>query len=174
MSEKSILGQIRIRRATDGDVPFIFNSWLKSYRNSWFAKLVLNPIYFDQHHKILERLAKTSEILVACNNEDIGQIYGYICAEKIDGVFVLHYCYVKHTFRGMGIAKELLNVFDHKLGDAAFYTHHTRIAESLSPKYSMIYNPYLLLNDTGKEKANVESSGEVKERISLGKETPKS
>lgn len=152
MSKNSIVGQIRIRRANDEDIPFIFSSWLKSFRTSWFAKLIANPIYFDQHHKVIENVLKTSEVLVACNNEDIGQIYGYICAERIDGVFVVHFTYIKHPFRKMGIAKELLNVFDHDLGNAAFYTHHTKSAESVTSKYGFIYNPYLLMIDREKSK----------------------
>lgn len=137
----------KLRLADKEDVGFIFNSWLKSYRNSLFAKPISNTVFFAEHHKVIEKLAKTSQILVACNKEDPAQIYGYACAERVDGVFVLHYIYVKQHFRRFGIGKLLLNSFDHNFEEeAAVYTHHTKIAEKLAAKYSLVYHPYLLIN----------------------------
>lgn len=136
---------ILIRRACEEDVNFIFNSWLKSYRNSLFARNMHNTIYFDQHHKVVERLLKTSEVLIACDQKDPSSCYGYIVAEKVDNIFVLHFTYVKHPFRKFGVATALLNAFDHNLSQASIYTHHTRVAELLAPKYNMVYNPYVAL-----------------------------
>lgn len=135
-----------LRRADEKDISFIFNSWLKSYRSSYFAKSISNTIYFEGHHKIIEKLAKTSEIIVACNPQDPEQIFGYICAEKIDGIFCLHYIYVKQSFRRLGIGKLLLNSFERDKEQASVFTHHTKIAERLAAKYNMVYHPYLLIN----------------------------
>lgn len=146
-----------IRKANQEDVNFIFNSWLKSYRSSLFAKPMTNTVYYSEHHKVLERLAKNSEVIVACSKDDPTQLYGYICAEKIEGVFVLHYVYVKHTYRNMGIAKLLLNTLDRDPEQAGCYTHHTRIAEKLAAKYNLIYHPYLLINGVEEESSDVSS-----------------
>ena len=148
---------IRIRKANQEDVNFIFNSWLKSFRGSRFAQDMSNTIYFNEHHKVLERLAKTSEIIIACADKDPEQIFGYICVEKIEGVFVLHYIYVKHTYRGMGIAKLLLSAFEREPDTTGCYTHHTRIAEKLAGKYDLVYHPYLLSYSERSE--DVELSG---------------
>jgi GNAT superfamily N-acetyltransferase len=137
---------MKLRLAEESDVGFIFNSWLKSYRSSYFAKPISNTIYFSEHHKVIEKLAKTSEILIACNQDDPSQIYGYACAERVDGVFVIHYIYVKQTFRRMGVAKALLESFDHDYSDAAVFTHNTSIADKLAAKYNLVYHPYLLIN----------------------------
>ena len=136
----------KMRLATEDDIGFIFNSWLKSYRNSYFAKPISNTVYFAEHHKVIEKLAKTSQILIACNKEDEAQIYGYVCAEKVDGIFVIHYAYVKQPFRRLGIAKLLLSSFDHDFSQAAVYTHNTNIGEKLSMKYNLVYHPYLIIN----------------------------
>ena len=149
---------IRIRKANQEDVNFIFNSWLKSYRNSLFAKPLNNTVYFTEHHKVLERIAKTCEIIIACSKEDPNQVYGYFCAERIEGIFVLHYVYVKHTYRNMGIAKLLLSTFNKKDDEAGCYTHHTRIAEKLAAKYSLIYHPYLLIQQKNEESVDVSKS----------------
>lgn len=138
---------IRYRAATAEDANFIFNSWLKSYRYSQFSRLIANEVYYTEHHKILESLVKECKVIVACNQDDPSQIYGYICAGELDGFLVVHYVYVKHSFRNMGIGKSLLNVFDHDPSTAAIYTHNTRIADRLAPKYNLVFHPYVLFKD---------------------------
>jgi hypothetical protein len=136
---------IRVRPAVEGDVPFIFSSWLKSYRASLFAKQIGNTVFFSEHHKVIEGILETSTVLVLCDAEDVTNIYGYICAEKIDGIFVLHYVYIKHPYRTFGLAKFLLNQFNHETGSAAMTSHMTRIGGDLAPKYGFVYSPYLAL-----------------------------
>lgn len=136
---------IRIRKATEADVNFIFNSWLKSMRGGPMSKDVNNTTYYSEHHKVVERLLKSCETYVACSEADVAELYGYICAEKVQGVFVLHFAYVKHTFRGIGIGSALLNAYSHDASTASFYTHHTHMAQKLAAKYNMVYNPYIAL-----------------------------
>jgi GNAT superfamily N-acetyltransferase len=107
---------------------------------------VSSSIYFSEHHKVLEQIAKQGTILLAVNPEDVSQIYGYIAASRIDGILVIHYVYVKHPYRRFGIAKTLLNQFEHDPGAAACYTHHTKVIERVAPRYNMIYHPYILIN----------------------------
>ncbi len=137
---------IRLRKANQEDVGFIFNSWLKSFKFSLFAKNVTNTIYYAEHHKIIERLLKQNETIIACNDDDPSQIYGFINGGRVDGIFCLNYVYVKQSFRNLGIGKTLLNYFEHDPATAAVYTHHTRIAERLAAKYNMVHHPYLLIN----------------------------
>lgn len=137
---------IRFRAATESDIGFIFNSWLKSYRNSGFARFISNTIYFTEHHKLIEKLILNNKVIVACNTEDPNQLFGYICGGHIDGIFACHYVYVKHTYRNMGLGKELLKQFNHDPSVAAVYTHHTRIADRLAPRYNLVYHPYVAFN----------------------------
>ena len=85
-------------------------------------------------------------MLVACNPSDPSQLYGYILAGEEEGVIVIHFLYVKHTFRNMGIGKTLLDAVGHSSDNAAVYTHHTRMADRLSSKYNLVYHPYLLFD----------------------------
>lgn len=137
---------IRLRAANEEDVPFIFNSWLKSYRSSHFAKFVSNTVYYNEHHKLIEKLAKENTVIVACNEKDPTQVYGWICGSHIDGFFVCHYVYVKHSFRNMGIGKELLNSFSHNPDTASIYTHHTRVCDRLAMKFNFVFHPYILFD----------------------------
>lgn len=134
---------IRIRPANEEDIAFIFNSWLKSYRNSLFARDVPPPVYFAEHHKVLETLVKTNTVLIACNPEESNQIYGYMVGGQLEGVFVLHYAYVKHPYRGLGVGKLLLKAFNHDRNIAGFHTHSTRIGRDIAIRYNLIYSPYL-------------------------------
>jgi GNAT superfamily N-acetyltransferase len=136
---------ITLRPANSEDVGFIFNAWLKSFRNSDLSKDIANEVYYSEHHKVIENLLKTYEVLIACNQDDLTQIYGFICAGSTDNIFTVNYIYVKHTFRRMGIGLALLNAFEHNDEYAAIYTHKTRCAPAIAKKFNFIYHPYVAL-----------------------------
>lgn len=137
---------IRFRKAEQSDVSFIFNSWLKSFRSSRFASTLTSTIYFQEHHKVLERILSLSDIDIAYVEGDPNTIIGYICHAVSCNIFILHYAYVKHTFRGLGIFKALLEEAQHDPQYAGVYTHHTKAMEKQAPKLNMIHHPYLLNN----------------------------
>jgi len=139
---------IRLRKATQEDVGFIFNAWLKSFKSSLFAKSVPSTIYFAEHHKLIERLLKNQETIIACNHNDTSQIYGFVNAGKVEGIFCVNYIYVKQSFRNLGIAKSLINSFEHDASTAAIYTHSTRMSDKLASKFNFVYHPYILINSS--------------------------
>lgn len=53
---------IRIREATEPDISFIFNAWLKSFRDSSLTRNVTSTIYFSEHHKVIENLLKNQKM----------------------------------------------------------------------------------------------------------------
>jgi GNAT superfamily N-acetyltransferase len=121
-----------------------------------------STIYYTEHHKVVERLLRGCQVYVACNKDDDSELYGYICAENVDGIFVLHYIYVKHTYRMFGIAKQLLNVYEHDPSKASLYTHHTKVADKLAPRYQMVYSAYIgMTPDYRKEEAKAPKLSEV-------------
>lgn len=137
---------IRVRPANEEDVPFIFNSWLKSYRNSFFARDIHSTVYYSEHHKVLEKIIKNNSVLVACNPEESNQIYGYIISGKVQNVIVVHYVYVKQPYRNLGIAKLLGAAVGHDKEVPGFHTHTTRLGRDLAIKFNLIYSPYLALS----------------------------
>lgn len=136
---------VRIRPVNDSDISFIFNSWLRCYRATPFGRNMANTIFYTEHHKVIERLLKTADVYVACNDLDVADIYGYICAERVQGIFVVHFVYVKHMYRSLGIGKMLLNEFNHDSNVASLYTHNTLPAQKLASKFNMVYHPYIAL-----------------------------
>ena len=147
----------RLRPLTEEDYPFLYNSWLKSYRFSLFAERITNTIYFEDHHKLIEKIINNSKTLIACNPSDPSQLYGDIVAGEEEGVLVVHFVYVKHTFRNMGIGKTLLDAVGHSSDKASVYTHHTRMADKLASKHNFVYHPYLLFDLPNLEVANEQS-----------------
>jgi len=142
-NQKLSKSQVQIRAATETDIGFIFNSWLKSYKQSSFSKFIPGAVYFDLHHKTIESILKRAKVLVAVNPADTNQIYGYIVYETVQETSVVHYCYVKESFRKMGILTLLLS--EANLPEAFFYSHSTFSAALVTPKMKQkaVYNPYL-------------------------------
>lgn len=119
-------------------------------------------MYYTEHHKIIEKLLRTCEIFVACNDKDPGELYGWACGETRDNIFVLHYIYVKHTFRMIGVGKLILGQFAHNPEHAAIYTHHTKYADRLADKFRMFHNPYIALTEEYRGQKEEESKNESK------------
>lgn len=137
---------VQIRDANEEDVPFIFNSWLRSYRNSSFARTLSNEVYYAGHHRLIERALKRCQVSVVCGLEDSGQIFGYSVTEKVTGVLVVHYIYVKDSYRNMGIANTLLQHAGHDKKIFSCYTQHTKPCDLVASRYSLLFQPYVLLD----------------------------
>lgn len=167
MEDVSKKYNIQFREAVAGDLEFIFNSWLTSYwfnswltgfhesfdalTNGWLNKVMSKFLYDKTHHKVIELIIRNPEsvILVAVDQDDPNQILGWICAEPQldnDQVYpVIHYCYVKHIAKNMGVMDYLLSslpFYDPK--KPLFFTHHTKAGGKIARKRKYIFNPYLL------------------------------
>jgi hypothetical protein len=135
--------RIHFRAAEHTDVSFIFSSWLKSNRNSTQYRELQNPVYYAQHHVMVEGLMQSSAIIVAANPEDHTQIYGYLCFERIEGYPVVHFAYVKDSFRNLGMLRLLLDEAKIDHTKPFFITHRTKMCKMLERSMTPIHNPYL-------------------------------
>lgn len=138
---------IQLRHATIEDVSFIFNSWLKSFRTAPCSISIHNNIYYSEHHKLIERILRSFDVIIAADKEDPTHIYGFIVAGKVQDITTIHYLYVKHTFRRLGIAKALLAHFEIPNNEPFFYTHETSVGKVLGKKYLGVYHPYLAFGE---------------------------
>ena len=158
---------VMLRKVIPSDISFIFSSWLKSYRSSNFAKNISNTIYYKAHHNLIETLLRYSDVIIACSSTDQDQIFGYMVASRIDGIFTIHYAYVKHPYRKLGIGTMMLGAFDHDFSTVGCYTHDTYIAHRLSVKYNLVYHPYLMvINETESKPINGFTSTKVSDEES--------
>lgn len=136
------------------DLLFIFNSWLKSYRHSDFANLIDAEDYYENHHKLITSIIMqaTNSITILCDPEDTNHILGYIVYNTKQPI--VYYTYVKHSFRGLGLGRYLLESIRKNYGKDVVVTctHKTKNWRKLK-KIGLNYNPYLLKEKTD-EKPN--------------------
>ena len=138
---------VQMRKAEPGDVPFITNSWLKSYRSGGIGnRLVPNDVYYQMHHAILEVILPKGLAVVLCNPEDRDMICGWAHAETFNDGLVLHYAYVKNSLRRHGLFTKLMDtLIEHERPQSIMYTHKTEAFDKVTPKHKgWIYNPYRL------------------------------
>lgn len=135
---------VKLREIREADVSFIFNSWLRSFRDSPAVVAVPNSIYYGRHHKVISDILESSysQVLVACDPDDDDKLYGYVVAEFFPDVNVIHWVYCKQPWRRKHIGTALVEQI---LGDSELpvqYSHFTRFLKKIDPKIKMTYNPY--------------------------------
>lgn len=141
-----------IRNVHPKDVPFVTNSWLKSFRGSGEAHRIKNTFYFSDGHKVLEEIIPQSVVVVLCDRVDPNQILGYLCYTMYDTCMVLHYVYLKAPFRKMGLASQLIRwAVQSEKPPVVFYTHLTKKFDRIArKKKGWYYRPalrYLRMSD---------------------------
>lgn len=133
--------KVSVRNARLDELPFIYSTWLRSYRHSsQFAKKISNETFYEWHHKVIDRFVdRGGVILIAHIPEEPDFICGYICVET-DGSIV-QYAYTRKKWRKQGIAKSLYEAAQ----APAIFTHWTSDTNWLVKKLLKLnYNPYLL------------------------------
>ena len=126
------------------DIPFLYSTWLNSYRNDSETGLsVRKSIFFESYRLILDYILQknTTKVLVACKPDEPNVIYGYMVAEPSDNV--LHYVFVKEAFQRFGIANSLQQqLFPNTSSGTVTITHRTEYAYNYCKKF--MYNPFRL------------------------------
>jgi len=105
--------------------------------HSQFANHVPPAIYFKQHHAIIDRIivrGGTCSILAMQDNPDV--VLGFACIEDRR---VLHYLYIKLSFRRIHLGTRLLQSHDIQV-----VTHLTKAGSAFkaSKLPQAVYNPY--------------------------------
>jgi len=135
-----------IRKIDPDDYSFVFSSWLRSYRQAFPVRNMPSQLYYDKQKQIIEYILSRADIHIACNVEDHGQIFGWVCFESRP-IHTIHFVYTKQPYRQMGIANALLiTAFDCKPHEASVTqaTHETKFYRYLMGNFQMILNPYYL------------------------------
>jgi GNAT superfamily N-acetyltransferase len=99
---------IATRPAVADDLAFVFSTWLKGYRygSSFGRGGMRNSVFYPAHREILEAILgrEATDVLIASVADTPGIDVGYLVYEPN----VLHWLYVKESFRRRGIARMLL------------------------------------------------------------------
>lgn len=133
--------KITIRPMVPEDLSFVIATWLNSFKDSDLCRRMTKGEYFKTYEPIVKDLIGQSETLIACLADDPDVILGYIV--RYDET--IHYCFVKDSWRKLGIFKMLLGNTT-----KGYFTHWTSPVNSLSNKYpDFIYNPFKLRSYDG-------------------------
>ena len=135
-----------LRPARQNDVSFLFATWLRSQRNQGDRRFMTNSVYFHGEHRRLEKILRRPTVAawILCNPEDPEQLYGYVVAETLGPVFMIHFAYVKKTYRGLGMMREAVGRIYPELGrEEVAITHISDDVKNLRNKYRLKFNPFL-------------------------------
>ena len=125
-----------IRPATEADMNFVINSWLKTQRDVGHHAYMSNPVYFGHYRdQVVAKLA-ASTTTIACEPEHPEHIFGYI----VRGDGCIHMLYVKHDFRKLGIARQLVETTG-GLAKPQYVTEVRTGWETWRSKYGLVYDP---------------------------------
>lgn len=126
--------QFIIRGYDEKDKSLVFSTFLKGlyYGNQWF-KQIDKKTYMFNYSKVLENLIARSIVMILSLKEDPDVIIGYSIQEPT----VLHWIYMKTTWRRMGLSKKLIQK------DIKTVTHITDLGLKLKPK-EITFNPFLV------------------------------
>lgn len=139
-----VSGLVSVRPALATEAPFVFRNWLDSYFPEQRTRLK-KTVFYDGHHRLIERLLERSTILVAASAEDPGFLYGFAVGESfgagMPSVFALHYVYVKERFRRMGIGARLVRELSGG-AETLMHSHETETGRAFGVALRSVFNPY--------------------------------
>lgn len=131
----------KIRDPKPQDLNFITSTFLKSMKKeSPLGRQCSVRVFYKEFTEVIDYILSVSKTLVACTLQDDDVILGYLIFEP----HVIHYCFTKHAFRGLGIAKGLIS---HALPESKILTfsQNTNSAKRITENHEeMIFNPFTL------------------------------
>jgi GNAT superfamily N-acetyltransferase len=130
---------VAFRPATEVEMPFVFSTWLKNFKESAQPHQGIQGYYTGQHRLIELLAARGASLVLACNREAPEQLLGWVCCEGN----TVHYLYVKQVFRRLGIGRKLLS--EAGIRQPFCVTHWTPCVSLLRAKAEFTFDPYLLI-----------------------------
>lgn len=126
-----------LRRATAADLRFVHSSWHTSFWNTWAKKYMERSTYSKEMDEWIDlHLSDPGNVLVAFFPEVPDEVLGW--ALIYEHTQALYYCYVKSTYRRMGIGRGLVE------GRAKFYTQYTDShGRKFAQAVGLQFNPFL-------------------------------
>ena len=128
------------RQPTSDDTSFIYATWLNNARRLFDHRFIRSRIYFKGYKSHIERIMRDAQVTVICNPESPTQIFGWVCFTPKTEFTLVHYAFVKETYRNLGLMKALIGSFPGQ----KVITHITPKVQEVTDKYELVYNPYAL------------------------------
>jgi len=137
----SLAGESLIYRPYgEDDIPFIRSSWANSYyKGCTDHKAVATEDFHSFHRPLQDRFFKkpTATVIIAHEESEPDIIIGWIAVEVISTHLLVHYVYIKNTFKGENLLKGIIERVNTKRRPVII-THLTDKARRIikrEPKY---------------------------------------
>lgn len=98
-----------LRPPKSNDLKFIYNSWLRSFKESPDNAIKGDGPYYSYQKMLIVSILDRSYISILCNPDDIDQIYGYAVYELTEDQIILHWIQVKYLWKRLGFATFIMN-----------------------------------------------------------------
>lgn len=105
------------------DEPWVYSSWLSSYRHSPTVRGIPNDRYYRKTHDRCELLLERSKVYVARPRGWPEGITGWLCVEYAPEVVAVHFAHVKREYQRMGVCSALLAVAIDGHDERKVFTH---------------------------------------------------
>lgn len=128
------------------EIGFILKTWGREHYKT-MPRQFPQRLFFTEFGAIMAELAKRAKCAVASNPDDINQIQGFAIGKVAeDGVFLLHFVYVRPEFRRMGLCREMCAYLGYdETKHELVATHWSDYASKIDRKGKpIIYHPYIL------------------------------
>lgn len=120
---------VKVRPYRPKDESFVLATWLQNlYFYSRFKSRMPKGAFMEWMHQRAETIMINATVIVACDPEDEDVIYGYrVSGTDKRGLHIVHYVYVKGTWKRLGIATKLMEdvpesfVYPHRTDDLVFF-----------------------------------------------------
>lgn len=130
------LGPLVVRAGGPEDHPLVVDSWMRCAQISKLG-IALGSQFGVEHESLISRvLAMPTALRVLAPADEPSAILGWACVVGV----TLHYVFVKRDFRGLGLARMLLE--DARI---AVYTHRPVNMRDAKWAHEWIFNPYVFL-----------------------------
>lgn len=127
---------------------FVAKSWVESFANSTVAEGLTfaglrsrspsweaGPAYWRTWNALVNQLMARGRVTVA---DDDGLVAGFVAWEPWDEATALHYVYVRLSYRGRGVARELLETLP---AGPLVFTHRSRSVRHVPPSWRYTMAP---------------------------------
>ena len=140
--------KVNLRAIRETDEPFIWNSWLNSFRHSKAVYGQRTGYYMERQKPIIQDLLDRCSGLVITDIHDDDHLYGYVIYEQLNDKLIIHYIYLKEFARRFGIATKLLQTLMEMHQNCGMWFSHfppnSKIYSRLQSKFNIEYNPDLI------------------------------
>jgi GNAT superfamily N-acetyltransferase len=141
-----------LRPSYENDLKFLLNSWSISHwhKNTYHKKCSPFNSYREMMNKrIIDIIKSNAQVIIACDPDNLDNIYAYIVYNKIIKNPIIHWIYVKSEYRNKGLGKALIGKTGINPYLPIVITHISNTACEImkthkeQDKYQLAYLPYI-------------------------------